>query len=96
MAVTLFCPSLCCPAVLRVPEDRRGKLIQCAECGMVFRVPSQPVASPKPQPQIVVEQAACVSPAAAPDTVEAPQPVVEPGGRAPLDFPLKRRPCGPY
>lgn len=99
MAVTMYCPSLCCPAILRVSEDRRGKLIECAECGTIFRVPFQPAASPAP-PQAVVEQAACIPHAPVPDRPPAPQPAAKPtveaAARLPLDFPLKRRPFGPY
>jgi len=45
MAVTVLCPKLTCRAVLRVPEQVRGKRIRCGECGTAFTVPNK---APKP------------------------------------------------
>jgi len=40
MAITLQCPRLRCRAILRVPDNTRGKLVRCSECGSAFVVPS--------------------------------------------------------
>ena len=39
MAVQLICPSLRCRKILTVPEEVRGKLVQCQYCQTQFRVP---------------------------------------------------------
>lgn len=39
MAITILCPRLRCRAVLRVPDDVRGKRVRCAQCGLAFFVP---------------------------------------------------------
>ncbi len=39
MTVTLLCPRLQCRAILRVPDNVRGKQVRCGECGVAFVVP---------------------------------------------------------
>ncbi len=39
MPITLLCPRLTCRAVLRVPDQVRGRRVRCAECGLSFVVP---------------------------------------------------------
>jgi len=40
MPITVMCPNLACRAVLRVPENVRGKKVRCGECATVFSVPA--------------------------------------------------------
>lgn len=40
MPVTLLCPRLSCRAILRVPDNVRGKRVRCGECGTAFLVPT--------------------------------------------------------
>lgn len=54
MPVTVLCPKLTCRAVLRVPDQVRGKRIRCGECGTAFMVPTRPRA---PEPVKAKEQA---------------------------------------
>ena len=42
MAVVLMCPNLGCRALLRVPDEVRGKKVRCGQCGTVFAVPDKP------------------------------------------------------
>jgi predicted Zn finger-like uncharacterized protein len=39
MPVTILCPKLTCRAVLRVPDNVRGKRVRCSGCGTTFFVP---------------------------------------------------------
>lgn len=39
MSITIICPKLTCRAILRVPENVRGKRVRCSECGVAFLVP---------------------------------------------------------
>jgi hypothetical protein len=39
MPVQLICPNLRCRKFLTVPEENRGKLVQCQHCQMTFKVP---------------------------------------------------------
>ena len=39
MTVTILCPKLTCRAVLRVPDNIRGKRVRCSECETTFLVP---------------------------------------------------------
>lgn len=47
MPIALICPKLTCRAVLRVPDNVRGKRVRCSECGMTFFVPEPPKAPAK-------------------------------------------------
>jgi len=40
-AVRIMCPNLKCRAVLNVPENARGKLVRCRNCGTNIRVPDR-------------------------------------------------------
>lgn len=40
MSITIICPKLTCRAVLRVPDNVRGKRVRCSECGLAFLVPN--------------------------------------------------------
>lgn len=42
MPVQMLCPNLRCRRILSVPEQVRGKLVQCHHCSTLFRVPNQP------------------------------------------------------
>lgn len=50
MAVTVLCPRLSCRAILRVPDEVRGKRVRCSECGGTLVVPaaSKPAPGQKP------------------------------------------------
>ena len=62
MAVSMYCPNLRCPLIVRVADKWRGKIVQCSECGYRFRVPEAPrLCSPR-ETNPVVEMAACVAP----------------------------------
>lgn len=37
--VTLICPNLTCRRTLSAPASARGKVMRCAFCNVVFRVP---------------------------------------------------------
>jgi len=39
MSITIICPKLTCRAILRVPENVRGKRVRCSECGLAFLIP---------------------------------------------------------
>jgi hypothetical protein len=39
MPVQMLCPNLRCRRILSVPEQVRGKLVQCHHCSTLFRVP---------------------------------------------------------
>jgi hypothetical protein len=39
MPVTMICPNLSCRKTVVVPESARGKLVRCAHCNQLFRVP---------------------------------------------------------
>lgn len=39
MSFAVLCPRLRCRAILRVPDNVRGKHVRCSECGMTFLVP---------------------------------------------------------
>lgn len=48
MSFAVLCPRLRCRAILRVPEEVRGKHVRCSECGMTFLVPE--ICRPQPAP----------------------------------------------
>jgi len=50
MVVTLVCPRLTCRAVLRVPDEVRGKRVRCGDCGVTFLVPEARKSPPRPPP----------------------------------------------
>lgn len=56
MPVTVRCPRLHCRAVLRLPEDVRGKRVRCGQCGMTFIVPDNAPLGPAPAPPAEKEQ----------------------------------------
>jgi hypothetical protein len=69
MSVTILCPKLTCRAVLRVPDQIRGKRIRCGECGTAFLVPERPrTSAPSSPPEMEAappdphEQATSVKP----------------------------------
>lgn len=39
MPVTMICPNLGCRRTVVAPESARGKLVRCAHCNQLFRVP---------------------------------------------------------
>lgn len=39
MPVHAICPSLQCQKILELPDDARGREVNCRYCGMRFRVP---------------------------------------------------------
>ena len=39
MPVTMICPNLSCRRTVVAPESARGKLVRCAYCDQLFRVP---------------------------------------------------------
>jgi len=39
MAIQMICPNLKCRKILSVPDDVRGKHVQCQYCQTTFRVP---------------------------------------------------------
>ena len=49
MTVTLLCPRLQCRAILRVPDNVRGKQVRCGECGMAFIVPKTGKSAAQPR-----------------------------------------------
>jgi len=40
MPVTMICPNLSCRRTVVAPESARGKLVRCAHCDQLFRVPA--------------------------------------------------------
>ena len=46
MPCQLICPNLRCRKILSVPEEVRGKLVQCQHCQTMFRVPEVKKVSP--------------------------------------------------
>ena len=39
MSVTVLCPNLSCKAILHVPDNMRGQMIRCGQCGTYLTVP---------------------------------------------------------
>lgn len=39
MPIQMICPNLRCRKILSVPDDVRGKHVQCQHCQTTFRVP---------------------------------------------------------
>jgi hypothetical protein len=39
MPVTMICPNLVCRKTVVAPDSMRGKLVRCAHCNQLFRVP---------------------------------------------------------
>ena len=39
MSVTVLCPNLACKAILHVPDNMRGQMIRCGQCGTYLTVP---------------------------------------------------------
>jgi len=48
--VRIMCPNLRCRAVLAVPNEARGRLVRCRNCGSNIRVPQKPAAPAAPAP----------------------------------------------
>jgi len=48
--IRVMCPNLRCRAVLAVPEDTRGRLVRCRNCGMNVKIPQKNESSPPPPP----------------------------------------------
>jgi uncharacterized protein YbaR (Trm112 family) len=47
MALQMICPNLLCRKFLTVPDESRGKTVQCEHCKQKFRIPeSKPAGSP--------------------------------------------------
>ncbi len=46
--VRIMCPNLRCRAVLAVPNEARGRLVRCRNCGSNIRVPQKVVAPAVP------------------------------------------------
>ena len=45
--ISIMCPNLTCRAVLRVPQNARGKKVRCAQCGTTLTIP-KPGSAPPP------------------------------------------------
>jgi hypothetical protein len=39
MSVTVLCTNLSCKAILHVPDNMRGQMIRCGQCGTYLTVP---------------------------------------------------------
>ena len=89
MAVTMYCPNLCCPTVLSTSEIHRGQIVESAECGARFRVPPRRsrrlAANPPASAEAVIE---IVFQPLSDDTAVADMP---PPPRLPTDFPVSTR-----
>ena len=44
--ISIMCPNLTCRAVLRVPQQTRGKKVRCAQCGTTLTIPKSGAAPP--------------------------------------------------
>ncbi len=93
MAVVVYCPNLCCPAVLRAPSRYRGRVVSCAECGTRFRLPHAPAADEpsaaelaEPYEPVVEVVLDALTPA---EMVHAD--TASPSRRATVDFPMSRQ-----
>lgn len=47
--IRIMCPNLRCRAILAVPNEARGRLVRCKNCGSNIRIPTKP-ADAKGQP----------------------------------------------
>jgi len=47
--ISIMCPNLTCRAVLRVPQQTRGKKVRCAQCGTTLTIPKSGAAPPPDQ-----------------------------------------------
>lgn len=45
--ISIMCPNLTCRAVLRVPQQTRGKKVRCARCGTTLTIPKPGSAPPE-------------------------------------------------
>ncbi len=94
MAVTMYCPSLRCPAIVRVSENDRGSIVACEECGVHFKVPPRPRLIAASEANPVVEVATCSSAdngaSEASIVEEKESDTMRPAMRKPIDFPLSR------
>ena len=45
--ISIMCPNLTCRAVLRVPQNTRGKKVRCAQCGTTLTIPLPGTAPPQ-------------------------------------------------
>lgn len=43
--IRIMCPNLRCRAVLAVPNEARGRLVRCKNCGSNIRIPTKPAAT---------------------------------------------------
>jgi hypothetical protein len=49
--IRIRCPRLVCTRLLWVPEDARGRVIRCGNCGTLIRVPRSVATSSKTAPE---------------------------------------------
>ena len=87
MSVIMYCPSLCCPSVLSTSESHRGQIVECAECGIRFRVPGKRSPRPPADPPKAVEPVIEIVFEAADDGSTAVDAVSK--SRRPADFQLQ-------
>lgn len=66
MPVQMLCPNLRCRRILSVPEQVRGKLVQCHHCSTLFRVPSTAARPAAPSNQPTETTPTATDPAAPP------------------------------
>jgi len=63
--IRIMCPNLRCKSVLAVPQEARGRVVRCKQCGSNIRVPQRADAAAAGTPNDAPSQAPAAPPATA-------------------------------